>query len=248
MDRAAYETRYRRWLGIALGVSLGVHAAALAWVELAVPTFESPERARALQVVDLPDDWRDRAIQTVDVVALESAEASAAEGVASEAAATSAPVDATQSGAAGAETRVAAIVPLSSPPGAAPREASPHLELAAAPALATPVVETRRANRGIVQREGGGGASAASGYDFVAANDAARDAERERGGAGWGGTGGIGVTILGGGGDCAPGATGAGGIPVTRGLGGLASGSPARGILGRRAPGGGAINRVLPGR
>ena len=51
-------------------------------------------------------------------------------------------------------------------------------------AEAVPVAEVTlaRANRGVIQRSASGGAGGSSGFDFIATSDAARDAERSRGG------------------------------------------------------------------
>lgn len=233
MERAMRRRGDRRRMGIALVASAAAHALVFGFVKLHVPGPEEAEGHRPLQVIELRDAWRERA---VEVVALESAVEPSGEAGAETASA------APEADLPGALRAVGAEAPVG--PGAA--EGAPALSLALLPGTeaTTPAIQLPRSNRGVIKRIGGGGARGNGGYDIVAASEAAREAERERGGNGWGGTGGIGVTI-GGGGDCdTPGVIPGLGLPS--GLGGLPGGN-GRGIIGRRPGGGGAINRVLPG-
>jgi hypothetical protein len=241
MDRGQRYQAQRRILAVAIGISAGVHIAALAWVKLSVPTFEDGQEQRALQVLELPDQW-DRS--AIEVVPLETVVSSALSGALDGASATSAQVDLPEPGAAGAEAAVAAIVPLSELSGAAPNEPV----IAMALAEAAPVVEVTfaRANRGVIKRSASGGAGGSSGFDFIATSDAARDAERARGGGGSGGPGGIGVGVIGGGGHCPT----WGGVPFVDPTGGRRGGvptmGPGMGIIGARPPTAEAINRFGP--
>jgi len=229
MNRERHRLADRKRVLIALGVSVAVHAAALTTLKFDVPTFAQTDGSRPLQLVDLSDSWEDRATQ---VIALESAQRLPDGAAAETAASTSAEFPISEPGAAGVSTTVAALTDMVGDPGLAPGK--PGLELALIEATTTsPVivaVAKRRANRGIVRRDGGGGATGEQGFDFVASSEAARERERERGGNGWGGLGGIGVTVLGGGGvDC----------PTPYGAIGAYPGG---------GSGFGAINRIGPGR
>ncbi len=245
MDRKAQRDRYRKQMSLAIGVSIGVHAAILGFLKIDVPDVDSLEPRRALQVVEIPDDWQDRGME---VIPLESALAAsdAPDGAAAQAEATSARVALPDPGAAGTGATVAAIVPEAALPGLAPSEPALSMTLAVATPAEAPEIVTVRAQRGVILRAGGGGAAGDRGVDFVAASEAAREAERERGGGGLGGAGGIGTTIFGGGGDAhcpTPGLVpglGGGGLPIGTGKG--------MGIIGRRAPTAGAIHRFGPGR
>lgn len=206
MNREKHRQADRKRVFIALGVSAAVHAAALATLKLDVPTFAEAERSRALEVVELSDRWEDRATQVIALetaTAVEVAETSEGAGTQTTSA-TSARVEVAEPGAAGVETTVAALIDLVGDPGAAQGEPSLDLSIVEAESAAPVVVAVapRRANRGIVRRESGGGAAGSTGFDFVASSDAARDRERERGGNGFGGFGGIGVSVIGGGVDC----------------------------------------------
>lgn len=243
MDRGQRYRNYQKTLTAAIGVSIGVHLVALAWLKLEVPSFDDPEPGRSLQIVELPDDWDEQAI---DVVQLETAFADAPTGETTGAAATSARVELPEPGAAGADETVAAFESLADLPSAAPE--APAMTLALAEASPAPVMEVAlaRSNRGVIQRTSSGGASGPSGFDFIATSDAARDAERERGGGGMGGIGGPGISIQGGGGHCPT----WGGIPLigpSSGLGGIPMGGKGRGIIGARPPTAEAINRFAPG-
>ncbi|MFV1987398.1 MAG: hypothetical protein ACC682_08950 [Gemmatimonadota bacterium] len=241
MDRRQRARSYRTTLGVAIGISVGVHILALAWVKLSVPTFDEPQQSRALQVLDIPNVWENSALE---VVPLEAAIAFAPNGALEGASASSARVDLPEAGAAGADAAVAAIVPMSRLSGAAPNAPAISLSLAEATPIAQ--VTLARANRGVILRASGGGAAGESGFDFIATSDAARDAERSRGGGGRGGPGGIGIGG-GGGGYCPT----WGGVPLigpTRGFGGIGIGAnnPGLGIIGARPPNSGAINRFGP--
>ena len=227
MNRERHRQADRKRVLVALAVSVAVHAAALATLKLDVPSLGESEAARALRVIDI-SDWED---QATEVIALESAVQMPDGAGAVTTSATSARAEATEPGTAGVETTVAALIDIVGDPGAAPGEPALDLEIVEAPSSTPIVVATapRRANRGIVRREGGGGASGETGFDFVASSDAARERERERGGNGFGGTGGIGVTILGGGVDC--------NTPSSGLLGGFGLGRPSVGT---------AINRIGP--
>ncbi|MDX1394272.1 MAG: hypothetical protein R3195_07775 [Gemmatimonadota bacterium] len=237
MDRAERTRSYRRTLAIAIGVSLGAHLLALAWVRLTVPTFADREEARALRVLDLPDDWEDTAIEVVPLETALAAESGAElEGVT----ATTATAEAPEPAAGGAELALAAVEPVDL------SAATPAPTLTLEPVEAMPVAEVAiaRSNRGVVLRTGGG-TSASTGIDFIATSGAARDAEREREGDGWGGLGGIGVGVVGGGGDCPT----SGGVPFINpfgGSGGVPTTGPGMGIIGARPPTTGAINRFGP--
>ncbi len=98
MDREQRQRSYRKTLGVAIGVSVGLHVAALAWVKLNVPTFGEPQESRALQVLQLPNAWENSALE---VVPLESAIVSAPNGALEGASATSAQVDLPEPGAGG---------------------------------------------------------------------------------------------------------------------------------------------------
>jgi len=193
---AGRRTQYRKQLTIAIGLSVGVHAVALTALKLHVPDYESETPGRALTVVDIPSEWENAAME---VVALESAPSSQADGAAAAAEATSAAADLADPGSAGAGSKVAALMPLVDLPGASPNAPAVAMtRVEAAPVATVALASTRR---GVIKRVSGGGAAGSSGFDFVATSDAAREAERERGGGGRGGLGGIGVTILGGGGE-----------------------------------------------
>jgi len=236
-----------------MGISVGVHVLAFTTLTIEIPTFGGSGSNRALEVVELRDLWADRALQ---VVTLETAPKSRApSGAATQSAATSARVEASQSGAGGDATPVTVIIPKASVPGGAPNEPSMHVTLASATVTSTPRIATRPSNRGIIRRSESrdvvrtatrGSAGAQGGFEFVAASDAAREAERERGGNGWGGLGGIGTTILGGGGECPP--DHGPGIGPLGGFGGVPTTGKGLGIIGRRPPGGAAINRLGPSR
>ncbi|MDH3733951.1 MAG: hypothetical protein OEU54_10475 [Gemmatimonadota bacterium] len=244
MDRGQRQRTYRRTLIAAIGISVGVHLVALAWLKLDVPVFEDREPGRALQIVDIPDEWEENAL---DVVVLESGgafEATIAEPA--DASPTSARVDAPVDGAGGADAAPAAIVPLNALPGAAPGE--PSMTLAFADATPTPAVEMAlpRSNRGVIRRASTGGAAGESGFDFIATSDAARDAERERGGGGWGGIGGPGVSIIGGGDGHCPTWGGVPFVPPMGSIGGIPNAPKGRGVIGMRPPTSEAINRFGP--
>ena len=193
---AGRRDQYRKQLTIAIGLSVGVHAIALTALKLGVPDYESEQSGRALQIVEVPSQWEDAAMK---VVALESAPSSQADGAAATAEATSAAVESSDPGSAGTGMKVAAIVPLADLPGASPDAPAVSMTRAeAAPIAEVALVSSRR---GVIKRTSGGGAAGSSGFDFVATSDAAREAERERGGGGRGGLGGIGVTVIGGGGE-----------------------------------------------
>lgn len=241
MDRAQRYQAQRKVLAVAIGISVGAHVAALTWVKLSVPTFDEGDESRSLQVLQLPDAWDNVALE---VVPLETAISSAPSGALEGASATSAQVDLPEPGAAGADAAVAAIIPLSDLSGAAPNAPSMTMELAEAAPIAE--VTLARANRGVIRRSSSGGAGGSSGFDFIATSDAARDAERSRGGGGRGGPGGIGVGVIGGGGHCPT----WGGVPFADpfggGLGRVPSMGPGMGIIGARPPTSEAINRFGP--
>lgn len=241
MDRAQGRT-YRRTLAAAVGVSVAVHLAALAWLKLTVPTFDDPEPGRSLQIVEIADDWDEQAIDVVQLeTALDLSPTAEADGRSSD----PDPVEMTEPDAAGSDVAVAALAPVADLFGAAP--VGPTMTLALAEAAPAPVMEVAlaRSNRGIVRRTSAGGASGPSGFEFIATSDAARDAERERGGGGSGRIGGPGVSIIGGG-NCPT----WGGIPLilprTGGLGGVPMEGKGRGIIGARPPTAEAINRFGP--
>ncbi len=252
MDRGRDHDRYGRALGIALLLSIAFHVALLSLLDVDIVVPDSDDSRRAPELIDLSDAWVD---QPLEVITLVSDRPS---GVADQSEATSARAEAVEPGAAGADAAVAAILPNPGLPGAA--AGNPGLSLDLAEAVPSAEIAVARSNRGVVLRSGGGGALGDEGMDFVAASDAAREAERRRGGGGRGGLGGIGEAILGGGGEgyCPPwhdhglgggdmfgphgpapplGGGGAFGLPRT---------GPGRGIVGRRPPGGEAINRRLP--
>ena len=181
MDRKEHHKSQQKVLAIAIAVSVGLHAIALAWLTLDVPLIEEREASRPMRVIELPDDWEDAAIE---VVPLETALSLAPSGAANSASATSADVEAPAQGAGGADVSSAAFVDLSAEPSMAPN--SPSMTLALAEAQPTLAVSTvlPRSNRGVIRRASTGGAAGSSGYGFTATSDAARDAERERGGGG----------------------------------------------------------------
>lgn len=242
MDRGQRYRSYQKTLTAAIGVSVGLHLVALAWLKLDVPKFDEPEPGRSLQVVELPKEWEETAIE---VVQLETSLAFEPTGAADGASATSAQVELPDPGAAGAETTVAAVVPMDALPSAAPN--APSMTLALAEATPTPNVAAAlpRSNRGVIRRVSTGGAAAESGFDFIATSDAARDAERERGGGGWGGTGGPGISIMGGGGHC-PTWGGVPFVPPMGTIGGIPNAPKGMGMIGRRPPNSEAINRFGP--
>lgn len=227
---------YRRRLVIAIGISAGLHAAALALVELAIPTIEPDTGSRPLRVVELPDDWEDSAIE---VVALETARYT-------ETAESAGAGDAPAAPETGTETPAPSALPRAVAPSASP---NPHA-LNTAPASAAPIIEIAlpRSNRGVIRRSGGDAPEPA--LRFVAASEAALRAERDRDtdARGRDGREGIGFEIMipgMGGGACSGGS-----IPIlpqpSAGLGGVPMAGKGRGIIGARPPGGEAINRVGP--
>lgn len=239
------EKRDQRRVAIAIGISIGLHALAFATIKLDVPIIDTANPSRVLQVVEIPDNW---AKSAMEVVVLESA-ASTESGAANEASSTSAAVDLSRPGAAGREATVAAIIPLSGLPGAAVGPPAVSMTFAEAIPLAR-ITLASTARRGVIERTSRAGAAGSTGYDFIAASDAAREAERKRGGGGRGGLGGPGVTLFGGGGDghCPT----WGGIPLIPQIGGRIGaplsgrGQGISGFLGARPPGAELINRFGP--
>ena len=130
MDREQRHQAQKKVLTVAIGISVGVHVAALAWVKLSVPTFDDRPATRALRVLELPDAWENAAIE---VIPLETMVSSAPSGALEGASATSAQVDLAEPGAAGADAAVTAIVPLSELSGAAPYTAVIQLKAAMIP-------------------------------------------------------------------------------------------------------------------
>ncbi len=252
MDRRRDHGRYSRALGIALLLSIAFHVALLSLLDLDIAVPDSDDSRRAPELVDLADTWVDSPLEVITLVS------DRASGAADQSEAASARAEATEPGAAGADAAVAAILPDPGLPGAAAGD--PGLSLDLAEAIPSAEITLTRANRGVVLRSGGGGALGDDGMDFVAASDAAREAERRRGGGGRGGLGGIGEAILGGGGEgfCPPwhdhGLIGPdmfgphGPAPPFGGgqVFGLPRSGSGRGIVGKRPPGGEAINRRLP--
>ena len=234
MDRGKSHRTYRRTLTIAIGLSVAVHLVALAWLKLTVPVFEETEPGRALQIVELADDWDEQAI---DVIPLETALDLSPTAEAAGGSTGSAGPEGLAPGAAGAEPAVAAPAPVTDLPDAIPSR--PAMTLALAEVEAEPVMEVAlaRSSRGVIQKTASAGASGPSGFDFVATSDAARDAERESGGGDRGGIGAGGCPTW-------------GGIPLfvppTGGLGGVPMQGKGRGILGARPPTSEAINRFGP--
>ncbi|MCG8470171.1 MAG: hypothetical protein MJB57_18500 [Gemmatimonadetes bacterium] len=264
MDRERRRSAHRKRLLIALGVSAGVHAAVFSAVTLDVPAWQAPESDRALRLVEweLDDEWTTRAIRIV--------EETSAYGTTSARESSRGKADAP--GAVGIGAITTAIVPDDALPSLAPDAPALALTMATADAPQTiPLMAARPTNRGLVVR--GGGATGERGFDFEAASDAARAAERAKGGNGVGWLGGAGHEGHGHGpfGECPPGPTDlvrpwdgnpgldepTGQIPFIGGIGnpiGFGGRSPGigsekgRGIIGRRPAGGSAINRVIPGR
>ncbi len=240
MNRTVYRERYRKRLSVALLVSIAAHVAVLAFLKVNVPPI--PERERATQLIELADVWQDRPLEVVRLSTLPADAATDPGG-------SSAKAEASEPGGAGAQ--VTAAAPKARLILAATAPSATELSLALAEEVSVASVTFENSRRGVVLRAGGGGAAGDVGLDFDAASDAARDAERRRGGGGLGGSGGIGVTIFGGaGGDCdTPGGFGLPGIGGRAGgLGSLPGSGIGRGLIGRTGGFGSAINRVAPSR
>jgi hypothetical protein len=231
---------------MALLVSVAAHLTLLAFLKVEVPPVPERDRARVTQLIELADVWEDRPLEIVRLSDARTGASSSAD-VAATASASSVDAQAPDPGADGTRTTLAAFEPTPALAGTAPAAAELSLELAEQISVAS--VSFKSAQRGVVLRAGGGGPAGDVGLDFEAASDAARNAERRRGG-GLGGTGGIGVTIIGGGGDCdTPGSIGVPGISGRAGgIGSLPRLGTGRGLIGRTGGFGSAINRVAPAR
>ena len=246
MNRTIYRERYRNRLGVALLVSIAAHVAFLVLLKVDVPPVPERDRERATQLIELADVWQDRPLEVVRL-STPPADASSAADAATDSRGSSAKAEASEPGDAGAQVTVAASK--ARPILAGPAASATELSLALAEEVTVASVTFKNARRGVVLRAGGGGAAEDVGLDFDAASDAARDAERRRGGDGRGGAGGIGVTIFGGAGvDCdTPGSFGLPGISGRAGgLASLPGSGTGRGLIGRTGGFGSAINRMAP--
>lgn len=226
MDRARDRREFRQRTRIALLISLAAHVALLAWASIEIPEVERVRTARPLRLVDLPDSWRESAIE---VVPLETAGRAANGGTRG----TPAPPEAPEAAPRDALDPEATLAALPRPALSTTVE-TPGLvteRAATAPATDSAVSSTTpsRPLRGVVLRKGGGDAATSGG---------ARRGEGDRGGGG-----GIDVSILGGDGCIIAGPDGRviiGGRGVLEGLSGARGG----GIIGR--PGRGGSPRILP--
>lgn len=254
----------RKRIAISLTVSAIVHAVVLGTLTIGIPEFETPERSRPLEVVELASEWTDRAIEVVPLErepeVAESAEAAGS----------------------GTPDTPLEVVDVEAPPTVAPSLPSASvdlIELATAPE-STPLVVVPAANRGVIQRSDTEDARVIAGRAVDATDSRLLLADagtggRGRSGNGSGGLGGIGISILGigqngpgadgcsigsnfpgmpggkPGGPSLPGITTGQGPSIgnTGGLGSLPSQGKGKGIIGCRPdlPGGGAaINRAFP--
>lgn len=241
MDRSEARRADRRRLAVALGASVAIHALVLWRGTLELPSAETAPRGRGLEVVELPDAWRDAALEIVTLETVRSARSGGAAAPAGERA-TSVPAR-EKTASLPARTAVPALV--TAPVAVAER---PVLDLAPAadPAMPVPDPAYARSGRGIVSRTDAPGAEF-GGIELTAASAAARDAEREERREDGRGRG-IGISIRG------PGMGGScpGGLVPAIGIGGGLSGVPTigkgKGIIGARPPNAGAINRSAPPR
>jgi hypothetical protein len=222
-------------LTLGLAASAVIHVVLFAFLTIDVPVLDEEPAPRPLRVVELPED------DALEVVPLESFATLGASSLAGAEIATVLAAE-TPAGPVGAAAAISNPVPM---PAAAPSAA---LDLApvASREAATPILDARPANRGVVLARGGGPAARTSDFDFARDDEGAWALGTGTGAAGRGGSGGIGISIMGIGGDghCPTG--GLGGIDLTGPGGGLPA-PRGRGIIGRRPPGGEAINRSLPG-
>lgn len=246
MNRALYRERHRKTFGVALLVSVAAHLTVLTLLKVDLPPVPERDRARATPLIELADVWDDRPLEVVRLSPAPTPVASAAD-VPATTAVSFPDAQAPDGGAGGLRPTLAALGPspgLSSTAGGAN-----ELSLEPAEEIEVARVSFQSTRRGVVLRAGGSDPARDAGLDFAAASDAAREAERSRGG-GVGGTGGIRVTIIGGGGDCdARGSIGLPGISGRAGgIGSLPLLGPGRGLIGRTGDFGSAINRVAPGR
>lgn len=240
-DRTRIARRHRRTLVVAMGVSVAVHAAVLAFVRLGVPTLPDTERARTAS--DAVDRYgQQRPIQVVRL----------------------APPATARERQTGAYPETSAA----RDPAETDAAASPRLTLAAGGPDLRPAEATSEGFEHVVPTVSAvAGADGAAtdlneGVAFEPASRAARDAARDRGRDRRGSRGsGIGITILGpGGGDCDPSLLPGGGLPVPTGivddfaggLGGATSGggrsAPGSLIAGAHRIGGGSVSRCGEGR
>ncbi len=247
MDRRRAEDTYRKRVALGVGISIGVHALVLSSLTLRLPDLAGGPPARPLQLVEIPEAWRDAALE---VVALESAPRVDADRDRAAAAAPSPAAASAATGAPPAPAGATATALLARPAPTAAAVEAPSLELTPVaeplPSTAELASTGSRAGRGVVLRADAGTA-VSGGFDLRASSDAARDAERDRDGErGWEREGrGIGISISGpGGGSC--GDPGGIGVIGSGGLGGVPTGGKGHGIIGLRPPNAGAINRMGP--
>lgn len=209
MDRRARRGRDRTTTGAALLLSVAVHAALFAWIRLDLPAAEARAADPGEPLRDVPDAWVERPLEVVRIATTEAADAPArsptrAPGVA---VLRFQPPRPTLPRATLVATLAAHLAPIARPHALDLTRAEAESAGGAALGEATSAGAVARsgARRGVILRGGADTASARGDWDFTAASEAAREAERRRRGSG-NGTDGIGTIVGGGKGRCpAPG-------------------------------------------
>lgn len=206
MDRTMRRGRDRATTGLALLLSVAAHAALFAWVRLDVDAAAEPPPERTAAPRAAPRAWVERPLEVVRVqpTAGEGAEAPARS---PDPAPGAVALRHRAADPAGASGTLSAALPLRPAPAQTARgldltpvAAGPTGGAALGEDAAAGEITRAGARRGVILRDPSGGGTARGAWDFTAASEAAREAEKRRGGreSGDEGIGGI----IGGGGRC----------------------------------------------
>ncbi|MFQ5689238.1 MAG: hypothetical protein ACE5HQ_03085 [Gemmatimonadota bacterium] len=182
----------RRVLGIAMVLSLGAHAAVLAYFHLTIHPVSDDESARPLRVIQLSKaTLLERPLQVLKVRPVTRRSSSSSSASSSRA----------RGGLRIARSKLSGHLTAKPVLRAASYPTTGEMNLAVVRTVAAQPLRLTRSRRGVVQRANVRFASTNGEVAFRAASQAARDRERRRRGI-LGGRGGSGIVITGLGGDC----------------------------------------------